>query len=156
MNTRSSWFGNAKATAVIVLAILILLPVGYSIVAFVFARGTPDSEVFLEMPDAKYEQCVRETEYMRYHHWELLREVREEFVREGNRGEISLSGCRECHPNRERFCNQCHKAVSLYPDCWGCHYYPATPGAEEDEAHVNKGELYPRRMAVAAGEPAGG
>ena len=61
---------------------------------------------------------------MRRHHWELLRGVREEIVRYGKRGEIGLDRCRECHTSRERFCNVCHDAVSLTPDCFDCHYYP--------------------------------
>ncbi|MFC2085001.1 cytochrome C, partial [Bacteroidota bacterium] len=71
-----------------------------------------------------YKNCVRETEYMRHHHWELLRTIREEVVRYGKRGEINLKKCQECHTSRERFCNKCHDAVSMKPDCYGCHYYP--------------------------------
>jgi hypothetical protein len=45
-------------------------------------------------------------------------------VRHGKRGEVCLSKCGECHKSRERFCDRCHNAVSLTPDCFGCHYYP--------------------------------
>ena len=45
-------------------------------------------------------------------------------VRYGIRGEIGLKKCKECHTSRERFCTKCHEAVSLTPDCYGCHYYP--------------------------------
>jgi hypothetical protein len=101
-------------------------------------RERPAGETFLELPAEPNSGCVRETEYMRYHHWELLWEVRDEFVRVGRRGDISLAKCRECHPNRERFCNQCHRAVSLQPDCFGCHYYPETPSAAVvANLHVN-------------------
>ena len=30
-------------------------------------------------------------------------------------------------------CNRCHQAVSLQPDCFGCHYYPDTPEAAAAE-----------------------
>jgi len=102
--------------------LLILLPVLYSIITF--AEEPLSSKPFLEKPDPSYKDCVKETEYMRYHHWELLRTVREEFVRYGKRGEINLGNCKNCHTSRERFCNQCHNAVSLTPDCFACHYYP--------------------------------
>ena len=117
---------NNKSIAVIaVIPILfILLPLVYSLFSFIFAKGDQGSELFLERPDAKYENCVRETEYMRHHHWELLRAVREDDVRYGKRGEINLKKCRECHTSRERFCKKCHDAVSMKPDCYGCHYYP--------------------------------
>jgi hypothetical protein len=104
--------------------LIILFPLGHSIVGRVIPRGSDTSEPFLERPDAKYDRCVKETSYMRYHHWELLREIREEVVRYGKRGDIGLDGCRKCHTSKERFCNQCHNAVSLTPDCFGCHYYP--------------------------------
>jgi hypothetical protein len=108
----------------VILLLVVLCPLGYSIVRGVLAKGPEPGQVFLERPDPKYEACVRDTEYMRFHHWELLRSVREEVVRYGVRGEVGLSRCRDCHTSRERFCNQCHNAVSLTPDCFDCHYYP--------------------------------
>ena len=117
----------ASARSILVIAIpalIILIPLGYSFVSPLLAQDAVVEEPFLEMPDASHANCVRETEYMRYHHWELLRQIREEVVRYGIRGEVGLRQCRECHTSRERFCNRCHDSVSLYPDCFGCHYYP--------------------------------
>lgn len=126
---------NALLIAIPVLVILI--PLGYSLVSPLFARDAGDDQAFLERPDPKYENCVEETTYMRFHHWELLKEIREEVVRYGVRrevpeevarygirGKLGLKTCTECHTSRERFCNQCHDAVSLYPDCFDCHHYP--------------------------------
>ncbi|MDP8205807.1 MAG: hypothetical protein P9L92_04010 [Candidatus Electryonea clarkiae] len=127
----------------VILIILILLPFGYSLVNRVIAQGSDRSEAFLERPDAKYENCIRDTEYMRYHHWELLRTVRVEVVRYGKRGDIRLDSCMECHPNRERFCNRCHEAVSLTPDCFGCHYYPEIFQPSSIESVTEKTELIP-------------
>ena len=124
MNNNEIFSKNTSIILVTVLALIILFPLGYSIVSYVFAQVNQSAEPFLEMPDEKYRDCVKETEYMRFHHWELLRGIREEVVRYGKRGEIHLNKCRDCHTSRERFCNQCHNAVSLYPDCFGCHYYP--------------------------------
>jgi len=123
---------------VIIVIVLILIPLGYSIVGYVFARDD-DTKPFLQMPDEKYTECVRDTEYMRYHHWELLRGIREEIVRYGKRGEINLNKCRECHTSRENFCNACHNAVSLKPDCFGCHYYPEH---EEEVKYGNVNKVY--------------
>lgn len=103
---------------------VILAPVGYSLVSSLFAREAQTHRVFLEKPDTSQRECVRETTYMRYHHWEFLREIREEVVRYGYRRDIGLHKCKECHKSRERFCNRCHDAVSASPDCFGCHYYP--------------------------------
>lgn len=117
-----------------VLVVIILLPFAASLVGFVFSRGAQVPEVFLEAPDPQYQECVRETSYMRFHHMDFLKEVREDVIRHGVVEEgITLSGCGECHVNRDRFCNRCHEAVTLNVDCFGCHYYPET-AAERDAA----------------------
>jgi len=124
MNINRIFGENTKSVVIAILSVVILFPIGYSIISFVFAQTSPNTELFLEMPDSTYKDCVKDTDYMRFHHWELLQGVRAEVVRFGIRGDISLSGCRKCHTSREKFCNKCHNAVSLYPDCFSCHYYP--------------------------------
>ena len=116
--------GERIAQLVIVPVVIILAPLGYSLLSSLLVRAATPAPEFLEMPDARHEECVRETEYMRFHHWELLRQAREEVVRYGERGSVGLKRCSECHTSRERFCDRCHAATSLHPDCWGCHYYP--------------------------------
>ena len=115
---------NRNKVAMAILALVILLPIGYYTIRDAFPRS---AEPFLEKPDPKYKECVRDTLYMRLHHMELLKEIRVQVVREGKRSEIGLANCRGCHTNRGRFCNQCHNAVNLYPDCFGCHNYPESP-----------------------------
>jgi hypothetical protein len=113
-----------------VIGALILLPI--LVHAFGLAPTTPvEAGVpFLEMPDPRYTECLKRegmiesTEDMRFHHWQLLREVREEVVRSGRRGDLGLKRCSECHVSRVRFCDRCHEAATVRPDCWGCHYYP--------------------------------
>lgn len=149
MSRRRTFDDKRVVLAVGVIAAFVAIPFLYSVISYVTAGS---AEPFLERPDAKYENCVRDTEYMRFHHWELLAEIREEFVRHGIRGDITLSGCRKCHPNRERFCNECHDAVNLTPDCFGCHYYPATPESTEAtliEAYLN-GKTSPAPNLTAA------
>jgi hypothetical protein len=137
---------NILALAVAVL--LILFPLGFSLFSFVFA-GSPDpARPFLEIPGSAGKDCVRDTEYMRFHHWELLREIRDRAVRDRQRGELSLSKCRECHQSREQFCNRCHDAVNLKPDCWGCHYYPDSPEASSGDGHVLQSELKPEPPTI--------
>ena len=121
-----SKLSNNKSSKIIIIVpiLIILFPFVYSIVAYPSHKAALDSKPFLERPDPKYKNCLKDTEYMRHHHWELLRSVREEFVRYGKRGDISLSRCRDCHTSRMNFCNKCHSSVSMTPDCYGCHYYP--------------------------------
>ena len=118
-------FGKSTGTVTAVaLILLIILPFVYSVVSHVFAQNRQDEKPFLQMPDPKYQQCIRDTEYMRYHHWELLRAIREEVVRHGIRTDEGLGMCKNCHTSREQFCNKCHDSVSMTPDCFNCHYYP--------------------------------
>jgi len=117
--------GRPRRTLFVLVPLIVLLaPVAYSVVSSLVSREVPSPPGFLEMPAPEHEKCVEETAYMRFHHWELLRAVREEVVRYGQRENPGLARCKECHTSRERFCNRCHDATSLYPDCWGCHYYP--------------------------------
>lgn len=115
---------SIRGFAVVMLIALMLVPLGYSIFARMIPQSADVPDVLLERPDPKYKNCVEETVYMRYHHWEYLRGIREEVVRYGKRGDVGLNRCRDCHTSRERFCNKCHDAVSMTPDCFGCHYYP--------------------------------
>ena len=115
--------GRMRVLLALVLIVVILSPLGYSVISRVAATADPP-ELFLERPAPEHENCVRETEYMRYHHWELLSEVRGEVVRYGQRENVGLRGCRDCHTSRERFCSRCHEAASVWLDCFGCHYYP--------------------------------
>jgi hypothetical protein len=118
----STLFRDNNRLAVAVFILIILAPFGYSLVQPVFTQGSSVDGVFLDIPDEG--ECVRETAYMRFHHMDLLKQTREDVIRAGIRGDITLSGCRECHTYREQFCNRCHDAVTLSVDCFGCHYYP--------------------------------
>jgi hypothetical protein len=100
--------------------VLILLPVVLSILRPVWAA---EPEPFLEPPDPRWENCVEDAEYMRYHHMDLLKKVRADVIRAGLKGGITLAGCGDCHHNRDLFCDRCHEQASVSLDCWGCHYY---------------------------------
>ncbi len=136
-----------RALVAVILVLVILAPVGYSVVARVTVRGAESPE----RPDSKYLECIDDTEHMRFHHWELLKGLREKVVRDGDRGDLvpvdmivqgetktvsveqSLDGCWLCHRSKERFCDRCHNAASVRPDCFGCHYY-----LEVDESRLER------------------
>ncbi|MEW6007035.1 MAG: hypothetical protein AB1595_02625 [bacterium] len=69
-------------------------------------------------------RCLKERNVMRASHMNLLKEARDKVVREGIRGSFTLTSCRECHKNRDEFCNRCHNFVGAKPLCFSCHYYP--------------------------------
>jgi hypothetical protein len=109
--------------------LIILLPIGYSAVRALMLQGSEVPQVFLERPAAAFQDCVEETSYMRVHHMDLLKQLREDVIRDGIRGEVTLEQCARCHTSRERFCDRCHQAANVILDCFGCHYYPE-PGSE--------------------------
>jgi hypothetical protein len=124
MRIENMLINNKGVITVVILALIILTPIGFYAIRDAFSQS---AEPFLEMPDPKYKECVRDTEYMRFNHWVLLKELREEVVREGKEVDVAFSDCRDCHSNREHFCNECHNVANVYLDCFGCHYYPESP-----------------------------
>jgi hypothetical protein len=133
-NSRS---GSGQALLAAVLVLIILFPFGFHVVSRIVggvaglvrgavAEGAEPSQPFLEPPDTDQETCIRNWSAveMRLHHWEHLKTIREEFVRDGNRSKDGLKNCKDCHKSRVRFCDQCHNAATLKPDCFQCHYYP--------------------------------
>jgi hypothetical protein len=112
---------------------VILLPFLYSTGVHLLGPEEQVIEEFLEPAaggdtDRMREErtCVdgRPAAFMRYHHWEFLKDLRDDVLRDGNRGGIRLQDCRQCHESRAAFCDRCHEAVNLTPDCWNCHSYP--------------------------------
>ena len=83
---------------------------------------------------AKWEQCVLDREEMIPDHMELLNEWRDLVVREGARDHVTEDGrtfdmsltntCLDCHPNKDKFCDQCHDYLGVHPYCWDCHINP--------------------------------
>ncbi len=115
-----------RGKAATVLVIIILLPVALSLLGLAFQNGSEAQEVFLEKVDPKWESCVKDPEWMRFHHMDFLMQIREDVVRSGIKGGVTLSGCGDCHVNRANFCDQCHRVANVTPDCFGCHFYPET------------------------------
>ena len=76
-------------------------------------------------------RCVEDTAYIRTSHMQLLRDWRDEAVRDGDRiytasdgrhYDKSLSGtCLSCHVEKEEFCDRCHDYVAATIHCWDCH-----------------------------------
>ncbi len=131
---------NFGVLAVVIPAVIIVLPFAYSVGAWALSLSA-DDEPFLERPDERFEECVRDTDYMRFSHMTLLLETRDG-IRIGDRNDIGLSKlktehaaqavrtgdetrsyCSDCHTSREQYCDQCHTSVNLNLDCFSCHEY---------------------------------
>ena len=106
-------------------AILVLLcPLGYALGTALLSGARDDALPFLTLPDDPDMECIRDIEYMRFRHMDLLTEMRDAGVRGGASREATFTDCTRCHTSREQFCDHCHDRVNLVPDCFDCHYYP--------------------------------
>lgn len=124
-----------RATWATAFAVVILLPLVLSILGLVIPDDPEMPQLFLEDVDPQWENCVRDSSYMRFSHMDLLKETRTDVIRKGLKGGITLAGCGDCHVNRDQFCDKCHDAASVILDCWGCHYYLTA----EEEAELEEG-----------------
>jgi len=116
----------------IIFLVLMTFPIWYNFLNGVKAFEEP---VILTANTPGKDKCVRDTEYMREHHMDLLNEWRQLVVREddrftqdayGNKIERSLSNtCMDCHSNKEDFCDRCHNYMAVSPYCWDCHVTPS-------------------------------
>ena len=81
--------------------------------------------------------CVKDTEWMRSSHMDLLNEWRDDVVRRDDRWyTFNLAGeettvsksltltCMDCHSNKAEFCDSCHAYMAVTPYCWDCHVEP--------------------------------
>lgn len=106
--------------------ILMALPLLCAVVGFA-ARPTAQTP-WLE-PARAQTTCILPREQMRYQHMTHLKALRDRVVRQGMRAELTgaqpqgISSCRNCHAQRERFCDRCHEQAGVSPDCFGCHAY---------------------------------
>ena len=115
-----------RGKAATVLVVIILFPVVFSILGFAFRTSSEPQEAFLEKVDTRWESCVKDAEWMRFHHMDFLKDIREDVVRSGIKGGVTLAGCGDCHVNRVNFCDRCHQVANVTLDCFGCHFYPET------------------------------
>jgi hypothetical protein len=129
----------------VVAVLIILFPVvysvfsaGYAALSAVTVPGEKEAEPFPEIPKGT-DGCVADRTYMRFHHMDLLKELREDAVRKGIRGrmgkngqEITFDNCMKCHGSREQACAQCHREVNLRLNCFRCHF---DPGSVRETGH---------------------
>jgi len=115
---------------IVIFLVLVLFPVWFTTAAGSFE--TPD------LGDVKKitgeEDCVREVEWMRANHMDLLDCWRDHVVRDGLRKDMksgrdmSLTrtclGCHKGEGRKANFCDRCHDYVGVKPTCWDCHIDP--------------------------------
>ena len=85
--------------------------------------------------------CVKDKDWMRSSHMDLLNEWRDDVVRREDRWYVfevdgvettvrkSLTEtCLSCHSNKTEFCDACHTYAAVDPYCWNCHVLPKEVG----------------------------
>ena len=91
--------------------------------------------------------CIYDTKYMRENHMEILHQWKVQVVRDGNRTVVTPDGeeyemslqntCLECHSNYDEFCEKCHDANGVDPNCWTCHTNSSTEYGDAVEASAD-------------------
>ncbi len=120
------------AVIIAIFLVLLALPFVYNTIS----RGAPP---VLVPPPGGEKQCVEPVEYMRKHHVEILKDWRDERVRDGKVAYVSSTGrsytisltgtCLGCHSNKAEFCDRCHNYLRVEPNCFDCHVVPKAKGA---------------------------
>ncbi|MBI4670034.1 MAG: sulfate reduction electron transfer complex DsrMKJOP subunit DsrJ [Elusimicrobia bacterium] len=117
-------------TGLLIFLALVTLPFWFNAVSGKSSH-VPDPQIAPDTP-----RCVRDKDYMKANHMDLLNKWRNQVVRRGERKFMTADGrqfdmsfsrtCLKCHANQQKFCAQCHDyaAVKLY--CWDCHVEPGT------------------------------
>jgi hypothetical protein len=93
-------------------------------------EGVPLPEISKGQGDV----CVRDTDFMRLRHMELLGHQRDQTVRRGVRAKAErLTECLACHAvpggdgqpvsidSPKHFCRACHDYAAVRVDCFDCH-----------------------------------
>ncbi len=112
----------------------LIIFLGLMTFAIWYNAGKTQQPPELVLPE-EYEDCVRDTQYMRASHMVLLNEWRDDILRKsGERTGVTASGvrydrslqkgCMNCHNDKANFCDQCHNYTAVIPDCRGCHLEP--------------------------------
>jgi len=116
----------------VIIGILVFLGVFVSPFLFNFAGGEAHTRPDPKLP-VQYEKCVRDVEFMKAYHMDLLNDWRDIVVRKnrrfmlfgGDKIEMSLSRtCMKCHSSKVEFCDECHNYLDVNPYCWDCHVTP--------------------------------
>ncbi len=113
---------------VLIFAMVLLSP--FVVNAVRGAMGSSAPTLDLVLPESG--ECVKDKEYMRANHMDILKEARVKTVRDGVRiKDYSLKNCQTCHTNRDEFCDRCHNYVGVKPECFECHHFPTSKERKE-------------------------
>lgn len=134
MNLRRAWIG--------MLAVVPVLMTGLAVVAHAADETSASSGVPMPViPMGLGDSCVKDTDFMRRNHMDMLKHQRDETMLKGIRVEqYSLKECISCHAvngpdsipvtvaSPQHFCRSCHDYAAVSIDCFQCHASRPEPG----------------------------
>lgn len=116
------------------IAVLVIMIAGISCLPNVIYADDAMGALLPVIPMGQGESCVKDTDFMRRNHMELLKHQRDETTLRGVRDEqFSLKECLSCHAvygpdavavtvaDPGHFCRSCHDYAAVSIDCFQCH-----------------------------------
>jgi predicted CXXCH cytochrome family protein len=116
------------------IVVLVIMLTGMSCLPSVMYADEATNALLPVIPMGQGESCVKDTDFMRRNHMELLKHQRDETTLRGVREEqYSLKECLNCHAvygpdatavtsaDPRHFCRSCHDYAAVSIDCFQCH-----------------------------------
>ena len=116
------------------IVMLVVMITGMSCLSSVIYADDTMGSLLPVIPMGQGESCVKDTDFMRRNHMELLKHQRDETTLRGVRSEqLSLKECLSCHAvygpdavavtvaDPGHFCRSCHDYAAVSIDCFQCH-----------------------------------
>jgi len=109
------------------------------------------------------DSCVKDTDFMRRNHMDMLKHQREETMLKGIRVEqYSLKECISCHAvngpdstpvtvaSPQHFCRSCHDYAAVSIDCFQCH--ASRPESGDSSAGHGLSSIFPTTQNVSGSQ----
>ena len=94
MSAAGTTSGGRRSLVLAGTVAVLLFPMGHCVGSYLLTSDAPGvSSPLLERPAAKYKVCIEDTPYMRFHHMDLIKEIRDAGVREAAIRKVSFGSC---------------------------------------------------------------
>lgn len=123
-----------RRSCIILLAVMLTGIGGPGVLVYAQVDSTGSNTLLPVIPLGRGDACVKDTDFMRRNHMELLKHQRDETMIKGLRAEqYSLKECLSCHAvygpdaipvtvaSPTHFCRSCHDYAAVSIDCFQCH-----------------------------------
>ena len=126
---------NLRRASMGMLAVVLVFIASLAVVVHAAEEGNSASGVPMpQIPMGLGDSCVKDPDFMRRNHMDMLKHQRDETMLKGVRSEqYSLKECISCHAvngpdsmpvtvaSPQHFCRSCHDYAAVSIDCFQCH-----------------------------------